>query len=314
MKKSLPRFGEPHPGWPWEPQAEPLATQPEGGAALPKITVVTPSFNQGNYLEETIRSVLLQDYPNLEYLIIDGGSTDCSVEILHAYSEHLSFWVSEPDSGQCQAINRGLARATGDWLTWLNSDDVYLPGALWTIARTAAARPESHWVVGPVIFADTQLKRLGLFSPHCQTDDWLDFVCTKRKHGTSLPQCGTFWSRHAWETAGSLDESLHYAMDHEYWGRLAFHGFRPWCISTPLALFRLHESAKTSKGELHFMAEEKLIVEHWTARAMMPSDLRYLHHYRRTFGLRMLLHRAMRIVMKFHPGAISDVLRGWASR
>lgn len=314
MVNFLPNIDETRTGWPWEEQDVPSPSGSDSEATLPRITVITPSFNQAAFLEETIRSVLLQGYPNLEYIVIDGGSTDGSVEILRKYAEHLTYWISEPDGGQCQAINKGLARSTGDWMTWLNSDDVYLPGALWTVARTIAAHPESQWVIGPVVFTDVHLKNLGLFPPRCQTTDWLDFVCTKRRHGTSIPQSGSFWSRKAWVMAGPLDESLHYAMDHEYWGRLAFHGFRPHCLDTPLALFRQHGEAKTAQGEAFFLAEEMRVVERWMERTLPLSEFRQLRHYRQTFALRMLWQRIMRVVLKFHPGTMSDALRAWTSR
>src|SRR5437660_10608827 len=108
---------------------------------LPRISIVTPSFNQGPFLERTIRSVLDENYPDLEYIIIDGGSTDESVDIIKRYARHLAYWVSEPDAGQSNAINKGLRRATGTILAWLNSDDCYLPGVFQTIVETARAHP-----------------------------------------------------------------------------------------------------------------------------------------------------------------------------
>lgn len=257
---------------------------------LPRISVVTPSFNQAKYLEETIRSVLLQGYPNLEYIVIDGGSTDGSVDIIRRYQDSLAYWISEPDRGQCHAINKGFSLATGDWLAWLNSDDIYLPGALYEVARTIRDHADCNWIVGAVNFADADLKSLGVFEPVCHTDDWLDFVCTKRKNGTALPQMGSFWSRQAWEVAGQLDETLHYAMDHEYWGRLAYHSFRPICLQQSLALFRLHPQAKTSRGDGGFFADERTVIDNWISRAK-ASEKSILINYRRTLKLRFLLRR-----------------------
>src|ERR1700682_3938734 len=118
------------------------------GLTLPRISIVTPSFNQGPFLERTIRSVLDENYPALEYIIVDGGSTDESVAIIKRYERHLAYWVSEPDAGQSNAINKGLNRATGTILTWLNSDDYYMPGTLDSIATAAVAHPEAGAYVG----------------------------------------------------------------------------------------------------------------------------------------------------------------------
>lgn len=257
---------------------------------MPRVTIVTPSFNQANYLEATIRSVLMQNYPNLEYMVIDGGSTDGSVDIIRRYQDRLAYWVSEPDLGQSHAINKGFALATGDWLAWLNSDDIYLPGALSEVARVIQANKKCNWIVGAVEFVDGDLNPIGSFVPVCKTEDWLDFVCTKRKNGTALPQSGSFWSRKAWDAAGQLDETLHYVMDHEYWGRLAHHGFRPVCLLQPLAMFRLHQQGKTAQGDGNFVAEERRVLGNWIEKAT-ASESRILINYLSTLKLRFLLRR-----------------------
>lgn len=296
-------------GWPWQvlpTNAGCIAGQCNSDG-WPRITIVTPSYNQGCYLEETIRSVLLQGYPNLEYIIIDGGSTDGSVDIIRRYESQISFWVSEPDGGQCQALNKGFAHATGEWLAWLNSDDIYLPGALWTVAQTIRARSDADWIVGSVQVGDQCLKQLGVFEPVCNTDNWLDFVCTKRKHGTALPQQGSFWSRRAWDIVGNLNDELQFAMDHEYWGRLAFHGFRPLCLTTGLAVFRQHENAKTASGFTKFLSDEKVVVDKWLSR--VPEDeARELLRYRRTLGIRVILGRIRRNLRCFHPRTVAKSL------
>lgn len=277
---------------------------------LPRITVVTPSYNQATFIEETIQSVLSQNYPNLEYIVIDGGSTDGSVDIIRRYQEHLAYWVSEPDLGQSHALNKGFSVATGDWLTWINSDDVYLPGALCEVARTIQANESCDWVVGAVEFADVDLNPLGTFAPVCHTDDWLDFVCTKRKNGTALPQVGSFWSRNAWNAAGQLDETFQYVMDHEYWGRLAYHGFRPICLKQSLAKFRLHQQGKTAQGDGNFITEERRVVENWIVRAT-ASEVRILINYRSTLKLRFLLRR-LQSQMNFCIAPLQTIVQ-WCS-
>jgi len=236
--------------------------------------VVTPSFNQAEYLEETIRSVLLQGYPNLEYIIIDGASVDGSREVLQKYSDRIDYWVSEPDEGQAHALNKGFARASGDWLTWLNSDDVFLPEALWAVAKHIRAQPSADWFVGTTIVTDAGLRPVRRFDPVCNSDDWLDFLCTKRGTGTSLPQPGNFWSRRAWESAGPLDETLRYVMDYEYWTRLARSGYRPLLIDVELAMFRLTESSKSGSGMGKFIREEKKVVGRYLEEGKVDKPIR----------------------------------------
>ncbi|NWG34852.1 MAG: glycosyltransferase [Chloroflexi bacterium] len=291
--------------WPWRHASGTLPTAWER-AALPKISVITPSYNQGKYIEETIRSVLLQDYPNLEFIIMDGGSTDNTLEIIKKYEPWLAYWESVPDRGQSHAINKGLQKATGDWIAWLNADDLYLENALPLIASAIVRSPEPvFWIVGATIFTDPDLHEISQFPPHLYTSPgrdrnyiptgWIDFVCTKRS-GIALPQPSSFWKRDIVIEVGGIDETLKYAMDHELYGRLAYHGFRPVLIGQALACFRMHSAQKTVNFPIVFWEEELEIVRHWMRRVegdekqRLESYALWLERYIKNYPVRSFYH------------------------
>jgi glycosyltransferase involved in cell wall biosynthesis len=215
----------------------------------PKITVVTPSYNQGRYIEQTIRSVLEQDYPNLEYIIIDGGSTDQSVEIIQRYADRLTYWISEADGGQTEALNKGMRRATGDILCYLNSDDVFLPGALAAVARAFAAGGD--WWSGWCIRFGGVRDGIG-FSHNYKSLMGLTRYC-------GIYQQATFWSRRAYEKTGEFNAKMHYSFDYEYWLRLFIAGYRLKEIRQPLAAFRYHQEAKTANPQKFYDEDEKML-------------------------------------------------------
>jgi len=271
-------------GFPLPPAGKkrwPLESQEQAGHFLenlnwPKISIVTPSYNQGEYIEETIRSAILQNYPNLEYIIIDGGSTDDTLEVIKKYEPWITYWVSEPDRGQSHAINKGLEKATGEWVAWLNADDVYLPNALHNVAEAVLNKNGSiAWIVGATIYTDSELVGVGRFTPSLSAKprragsdkpaDWMDFVCTKRS-GVALPQPSSFWKRTAVMEAGGIDESLKYAMDHELYGRLAYLGYRPVLLDQALTCFRMHKEQKSTNFPVAFWQEELQVVYKWVVR------------------------------------------------
>ena len=203
----------------------------------PKISIVTPSFNQGQFIEETIRSVLDQDYPNLEYLVIDGGSTDQTVDTIRKYEPHLSYWESEKDRGQVHAINKGLARATGDIFAFINSDDIYLPGTFSTVAKYFDEHPDAEWICG-----DTQM-----FGKGRRTEVVRAVVPKSAAHclawAYTAPQPGHFWKR---ELLGAgFDEAWRYDFDHDLYVRLLLSGHKCEHIAATFAGYRLHEASKT---------------------------------------------------------------------
>jgi len=207
-------------------------------STLPLVSIVTPSYNQARYLESTIHSVLEQDYPNIEYLIVDGGSTDGSADIIRRYSDRLAWWVSEKDHGQTDAINKGFAQAKGDILAWLNSDDTYEPQAVTGAVEFLQGRPEVGLVYGDTNFIDENGHIIGRF-PAAQTD------YRRLRHGyVHIPQQAAFWRADLWKKVGPLDPSFYFAMDYDLWVRLAAQA--PVQYTPRLwANFRLHIHGKT---------------------------------------------------------------------
>lgn len=207
--------------------------------SLPRITVVIPSYQQGRYLSEAIESALAQDYPDLEVLVVDGGSTDGSREVIERHAARLAWWTSEKDGGQADAINKGLARSTGQVLGWLNSDDLLLPGALRRIGETFAARPRVQAVCGwrELIDADGRpVSSLAFPQP-------TPAVLRRRP---ILPQETVYWRRELGERLGPLDASLRFSMDLEYWLRMLEAGVVPRLIRAFQGVFRWHPEQKSA--------------------------------------------------------------------
>jgi glycosyltransferase involved in cell wall biosynthesis len=206
---------------------------------LPVISVVTPSYNQASFLEETLRSVVSQNYPQAEHIVIDGGSTDDSVAIIQRYAPHLAYWISEKDRGQSHALNKGLALAHGDVLTWLNSDDTYLPEALATVGDLFARHPEVDLVYGDFVYTDADghpLRRRHVFKTMSyETLLYHDY----------LGQPAVFFRRSLFDKVGPVDETLHYCMDWDLFLRM-WRVCRPLHVPQVLATYRLDQSAKSN--------------------------------------------------------------------
>ena len=274
-------------GWPWT--IETPSCVPAPGMSVPKISIVTPSYNQGCFLEETIRSVLLQGYPHLEYVVMDGGSTDESAGILKKYSPWLTHWRSEKDAGQANAINKGLRIVSGDILAYINSDDWYHPGAFQTVAARFHDHPEERWWVGRVD------NRLG------------DSSEAKWSGATSLPrllgrretiyQPGTFWHREAGSSAGFFDETLHLAFDHEYFVRMLATGFSPVNLEAPIANFRLHSSSKTSNLQHAAIRELKEIARRYR-QLLNPGQWRETRRFLKIFEADYLIDNAYALMQR----------------
>jgi glycosyltransferase involved in cell wall biosynthesis len=252
--------------------------------AWPKITVVTPSYNQAAYLEDTIRSVLEQGYPNLEYIVVDGGSRDGSVDIIRKYESQLAWWVSEKDKGQSEAINKGFARATGDIHAYLNSDDTLEPGALFEVAKAFEAG--AQWVAGAVRFHQAGVGDWPL-PVHRERSvcDWVLFC--------PLSQPGCFWSAELHREIGPFREDLHFYMDYEFWLRMRLaRQIRPVVLDRCLAMYRLHDASKTVAQNDRFAKE---------ARGVLAEKRQYLTGWQ---SLRLRLARRHRRAHRFGSDAV----------
>lgn len=205
----------------------------------PLVSIITPSYNQDKYLERTIRSVLEQDYPNIEYIVIDGGSTDGSVEILEKYDDKIDYWVSKPDKGQTDAINQGFNRAKGEILAWLNSDDTYETCAVSEAVTQLKAHPKVGMVYGENNFIDAEDRVIGRFNAKQASYRRL------RQGAVYIPQQATFFRAELWPQVGPLDPSFYFAMDYDLWVRLAQHAPFLYIPDRHWANFRLHGSAKS---------------------------------------------------------------------
>lgn len=257
---------------------------------FPRITVVTPSFNQAPFLERTILSVLNQDYPNLEYIIIDGGSTDGSVELIKKYEKSLSYWVSEKDDGQSQAINNGLKRASGEWIAWQNSDDIFYPGTFHALANAVRKKTQLSLIIG----------NMNLIDEYDQIINDLKYV-TPTYHsllaeGMVLTNQAAFWRRDVHEKIGYFNEGLHYGFDYEWFLRVlqvgrAFHVNQTW------GGLRMHSQTKTFQFQELFEQEYAQILKG-----------------RQAFKAQLWLHQLRRLSLMLARGDFAYVSRGVGRR
>lgn len=210
------------------------------GKPWPRITIVTPSYNQGRFIEATIRSVLLQGYPNLEYIIMDAASTDDSVEIIKRYQDHLAYWQSKPDRGQAHAINQGFTMASGEWFNWLNSDDMLMPGALITLAEITGLLGDPAWITGTSLFISEAGAFLDFYSP------WRTDPCVIGLDIPSFPQDATFVRADFLRRSGvKLREDLSNVFDTIFHQEL-FQIAQPIVTTAIFSGMRLHPQQKTA--------------------------------------------------------------------
>ncbi|WP_319525642.1 glycosyltransferase family 2 protein [uncultured Desulfosarcina sp.] len=241
-----------------------------------KISIVTPSFNQGQYIEAAISSVLSQGYPNLEYIIIDGGSTDNSVEIIRRYSNYLHFWCSEPDNGHYAAVNKGFEKATGDIFFWLNSDDMLCPDALETVGSIFSEFSEIAWLTTLQQFVwDSDGKcQLVKHMPGYSRDAFLDgHYMTRKFSGFGfIQQESTFWRRVLWEKVGGIRTSFALAGDFDLWARFFFFE-KLYGVDQPLGGFRIHDKNRSRQAN-RYLHEAERSLEEMRRKLNWPVDAR----------------------------------------
>lgn len=251
---------------------------------FPKITVVTPSFNQGKFIEDTILSVIGQAYPNLEYIIMDGGSTDETVEIIKKYESKIDFWVTEKDKGQADAINKGFKKATGDILCWLNSDDYFLPGTLHYVGQQLKKENKEVLFGNCFHFVDPGTRsygsNVGKYFNEIDLEKF-DFVI----------QPASFWTREVWETVGELNLSYNFVFDWEWFIRAKRAGIHFSPKDRYLAAYRLHAGHKSGTGGSKRTEEVLDIYKHYNSSPFYKACLEYKNHYPEIIRLNYYLKR-----------------------
>ena len=267
----------------------------------PKITIVTPNYNQAEYLEQSIISVLDQHYPNLEYIVIDDGSTDGSPEVIKKYSDRLAYWTTRPNKGQYATINEGFARSTGEIMAWINSDDMYLPGAFSVVAEIFSQHPQVEWLttVTPVLWNEHSHATLNLRLPGFNRQAFFhganffgDVVYSKG----CIQQESTFWRRSLWQRAGAcLDESFKIAADFELWARFYQYG-ELYGVCALLGGFRQRAGQNTDRYFSQYVIESDAVLQKYGGKRYGPLGIR----------LRGRMLAPMAPFLKWLPRAVSS--------
>lgn len=233
----LPSASEGKQGWPWTEASNKKIELPLFAADWPKVSVIIPNFNGGQFLEESIRSVLLQCYPNLELIIIDGGSSDNSIEIIKKYEDYISYWISESDRGQSHALNKGIKIATGEWIGWQNSDDYYCPNALFSLITNAIDRKVTGFCYGCSLIVNDAGEVLENKSDSFSFANMIPYPCIFNQ--------STIINAAIFKKIGVIDESLKFTMDHELFWRIPLSGFTHHKVDQVCGAFRRRKGAKT---------------------------------------------------------------------
>jgi len=263
-----------------------------------KFSIIIPSFNQGQFIERTILSILDQSYTNYEVIIIDGGSTDNTIDILHKYDSKIKYWVSEKDNGQSHAFNKGLGNASGDFIGWINSDDIYFPGAFQSVNDRLLLDPEIDILFGDYSYIDEHDKTIHRKREICY--NYLEAFWTGKCYHANL---AGFFRRNCFIQIGSMDVNLHYAMDYDLYLRLGLANCKFDHIRRPLGAYRIHGNSKTTLS-YHKMAHEVGLVQE-KYRGSIPG---IMHP-----GLLRLYYASIRKIKKVMQGcySVKNILSIW---
>lgn len=274
---------------------------------VPFFSIVIATYNYGRFLSQAIESVISQSCQDYELIIVDGGSSDNTLEIIHRYEKYISWWVSEPDKGQSDAFNKGFAHSRGKYLTWLNADDVYLPGTLASVKKKLLAHPDSDWATGNFIrFRESDKVIIeAKWGPH-----FLPHFLQTTNSPLVIFGPTTFWSRKIYEDVGELDESLHFAMDTDYWCRIIRKGYKQVRVNHCCWAFRMHVDSKTAEFDNHHADEQtkrkkRLEAEHIMEKSKIEVSVKkkYLGYFMRMLdgSFCVLLYKRLFVVGKvFH--------------
>ena len=302
---SLAELPPPPPGsagWPWTEESPRI----EEDAPWPKVSIVTPSLMQGDFLEETIRSVLMQGYPDLEYFVMDGGSTDGSVEVIRRYEPWLAGWVSEKDAGHPAAVNKGWNRASGGILAFLNSDDWYYPGALGKAAAVFRAQPEICWLSGEVCNG----WRSGADDVHHYPHATSLVECLGRKN-YGFHQPGMFWRRRLMDSVGPLAEEPGYSYCHDFFIRSILKGFEMACLHEPVAFFRWHRRSQTRANVHGFLKGDWKVFDRYQQH-LAPEDRARARRWLQEYEADNLLRIGYSFLLRGERGrALRHILQRW---
>lgn len=289
MLKQLPPPPRGREGWPWTKESLPLAPQMSNVPDWPRISIVTPSFNQGNYIEQAIRSVLIQNYQNLDYYILDGGSTDNTVSIIKKYSPWLSGWKSEYDGGQYHAINRGFARSNGTIMLWLNSDDMLLPESLRTIAAIFLKYSQIQWLSGIPLYWNESGTYFQILPQIPYNRTIMQLACYEGRAIHWVMQECTVWTRQLWDQAGGyIATNLQYAGDFELWHRFSFYS-KLYTVAALIGGNRRHAEQKTAFPAYYCEDIDRLVNKRLTTK--VANKLMRISPIKKTIRAALMVRR-----------------------